>query len=77
VVGVEDGALVSLVKDGEILGTAVSSGGEAQVTLPSLLTPGPIDLTVTKHNRRPYQATIQAVTQDMSFRGYVPLAPAQ
>ncbi len=72
-VSVENGALVSLVKDGEILATGLSAGGIATVTMPGPLTPGTIYLTVTKHNRRPYESTIQVVTEDMSFRVRVPL----
>ncbi len=71
-VSVEDGALVSLVKDGEILGTAISTGGQATVTLSSPLTWGEIYLTVTKHNRRPYEATIAVV--DGPLQGYLPLS---
>ena len=76
-VSVQNGALVSLVKNGEILGTALSTGGEATFSLSSSLTPGTIYLTVTKHNRRPYESTIQVVTDDMSIRGYAPLVMGQ
>ena len=76
-VGVQDGALVSLVKNGEILGTALSTGGEATFSPSSSLTPGTIYLTVTKHNRRPYESTIQVVTDDMSLQSYVPLDMGQ
>ena len=57
----QDGALVSLVKDGEILGTAVSSGGSATITFSSPLTPGPTSATVTRHNHRPYEGTVTAL----------------
>jgi hypothetical protein len=76
-VHVETGALVSLVKDGEILGTAVAVDGEAVVSVAAPLTPGTIDLTVTKHDRRPYESTIQLVTEDMSFRVRMPLGLKQ
>ncbi len=76
-VGVQDGALVSLVKNGEILGTALSTGGEATVTLSAPPTFGTIYLTVTKHNRRPYESTVQVVTENMSLQGYVPLVLGQ
>jgi len=53
----EDGALVSLVKNGEILGTAISSGGSATVDFDSPIdTYGAVQVTVTKHNFRPYIA---------------------
>jgi len=71
VVRVQNGALVSLVKDGQILGTAVATGGKAAVNLAAPLTSGTIYLTVTKHNRKPYESTISVV--DMPMRGYVPL----
>ena len=76
-VDVQDGALVSLVKDGEIPATALSSGGEATFSPSSSLTPGTIYLTVTKHNRRPYESTIQVVTENMSLQSYVPLVMGQ
>jgi hypothetical protein len=76
-VSVQDGALVSLVKDGEILGTALSAGGEATVTFSGLLAPGTIYLTVTKHNRRPYESTILVLTEGMVPRGYLPLVSRQ
>jgi len=74
-VGVQSGALVSLVKDGEILGTAVSADGKAMVTFSAPLTSGTMYLTVTKHNRRPYESTI--VVLDMPLRAYVPLGLSQ
>jgi hypothetical protein len=70
-VQVENGALVSLVKDGEILGTAVAVDGKAVVSYPAPLTSGTMYLTVTKHNRRPYEATVYVV--DMAFQSYLPL----
>jgi hypothetical protein len=73
-VSVQDGALVSLVKDGKILATAVSSGGEATFSPSPSLTPGTIYLTVTKHNRRPVESTVQVVTEEMSRRSYIPLS---
>jgi len=72
-VSVQDGALVSLVKDGKILTTALSSGGEATFDPSSSVTPGTIYLTVTKHDRRPFESAVQVVTEDMSHRGYIPL----
>lgn len=57
----QDGALASLVKDGEILGTALSSGGSATITFSSPLTSGAISVTVTRHNYRPYEGTVTAL----------------
>ena len=74
-VSVENGALVSLVKEGEILGTAISTSGKATISFPSPLTWGQIYLTVTKHNRRPYETTINVV--DGPIQGYLPLSMSQ
>jgi hypothetical protein len=74
-VRVEDGALVSLVRDGQILGRAVSSGGKATVSLSAPITTGTIDLTVTKHDRRPYESVIYVV--DLTQRRYVPYVVGQ
>jgi hypothetical protein len=76
-VEVEDGALVSLVRDGEILATAVSTGGTATFTSLASLTPGTVYLTATKHNRRPYESTILVLTEGMVPRGYLPLGLSQ
>ncbi len=54
-----NGALVSVVQDGVILGTATSAGGAATVSLNPAFDAGSADVTVTKHNYRPYQGTIQ------------------
>ena len=75
-VEVEDGALVSLVRDGEILATAFSTRGTATFTSLASLTPGAVYLTATKHNRRPYESTILVLTEGMAPRGYLPLGMA-
>jgi hypothetical protein len=59
---VQDSALVCLVKEGEILGTAYSSGGMAEVCFHS--PPGDtgiMHLSVTKHNYIPYRETVSVV----------------
>lgn len=71
----QDSALVSLVKNGEILATALSSGGTATVNFPSPLTAGPIHITVTKHDYRPYEGTV--VAMDTIYLHYVPLVLAE
>ncbi|MCK4267149.1 MAG: hypothetical protein KAX31_07690, partial [Thermoplasmata archaeon] len=53
----EDGAFVSLVQDGEIIGTDYSIGGDAIVDVNPLLG-GVVSVTVTKHNFRPYRGSI-------------------
>lgn len=60
----EDGALVSLVKDHEILGTAVSIGGSAIVYFEKPIDAGVIiQVTVTKHNFRPYLGKIRILSE--------------
>jgi len=76
-VEVEDGALVSLVRDGEILATAISTGGTATFTSPASLAPGGVYLTVTKHNRRPYESTVLVLTEGMVPGAYLPLVSRQ
>jgi hypothetical protein len=56
---VQDSALVCCVKEGQIMGTAYSSGGSATVYFDSpLIFLGTMQVTVTKHNFLPYQDTI-------------------
>jgi hypothetical protein len=68
---VQDGALVSLVKDGKILGTALSSWGSTVVNFPSPLTAGLMYVTVTKHDYRPYEGTV--IVMDSIYRSHLPL----
>ena len=59
----QDSALVCCVKDGQILGTAYSSGGTATVQFDSALSEeGVIHLAVTKHNYVPYHDTLLVVS---------------
>jgi hypothetical protein len=53
-----DGALISIVQNGVILGTATSSGGSATVPLAPGFVVGAADVTVTKHNYRPYRSSV-------------------
>jgi hypothetical protein len=76
-VEVEDGALVSLVRDGKTLATAISTGGTATFTELASLTPGGVYLTVTKHNRRPYESTVLVLTEGMVPGAYLPLVSRQ
>lgn len=76
-VEVENGALVSLVRDGEILATAISTGGTATFTELASLTPGAVYLTVTKHDRRPYESAVLVLTPGMVPRAYLPLISRQ
>lgn len=68
----QDGALVSLVKDGEILATATSSAGSATINFSSPLTSGPISVTVTKHNYTPYEVMVTAM--ETIIPSHLPLA---
>ncbi len=59
---VQDDALVSCVKDGEVLGTAYSSGGGAMVYFDApVLTMGTMHVTVTKHDYIPYHDTVLVI----------------
>jgi hypothetical protein len=74
-VRVQNGAVISLVKDGDILGTAVAAGGKATVNFTAPLSSGAMYLTITKHNRRPYESTIDVM--EMPYRAYLPLGAKQ
>jgi hypothetical protein len=57
-----DSALVSCVKDGDILGTAYSSGGSATVFFDSpLVSTGTMHLTVTKHDYKSYHDSLMVI----------------
>ncbi len=61
----QDDALVSCVKDGQILGTAYSDGGSATVYFDSpLSTLGDMYVTVTKHDHMPYADTVFVISPD-------------
>lgn len=60
----EDGALVALTQDAQLLGKAVSSGGKAVVSVSTIAAGSPIAVTITKPNHYPYQSTIS--TNDIS-----------
>jgi hypothetical protein len=52
-----DGALVCLSKAGVILGTGISNGTSAVITIPAA-TAGTIDVVATAYNKMPYSGTI-------------------
>jgi hypothetical protein len=51
------GALVALEQDGNVLGTAISSGGSATVSISSSLSTSTVYVTVTNHDYLPYEGT--------------------
>jgi hypothetical protein len=57
---VQDGAFVSLVQGGQIIGTGYSSGGTALIDV-NPLPLGTLSVTVTKHNYRPYRGLINVI----------------
>ena len=63
----EDGALVSLVQENEILGTAVSSGGSATVTFATLPVLGTMNVTVTLHDYVPHTGTTEVLQSSDGF----------
>lgn len=54
----QDGALVAISQEGQLLGTATAVGGSATVPLDIPFEGGPANVTVTKHNHRPYRGII-------------------
>jgi hypothetical protein len=67
----QDGALVSLVKDGAILATSNSEGGRAVLSF-NPVSAGSIYVTATKHNYLPYEGSISVLALPESV--YLPLA---
>jgi hypothetical protein len=59
---VPDGAFVSLVQEGQIIGTGFSVGGSALINV-NPLPLGIVNVTVTKHNYRPYRGTINVIEE--------------
>ncbi len=53
-----DGALVTIVQEGLILGKGLASGGMATITFPALVSDQPLIVTAVKQNYRPYQGVI-------------------
>jgi len=67
----QDDALVSLVQNGEIIGTAISGGGSAVVSCePPVSGPGDVYVTVTKHDYRPYEGIIIPVFCGIVYDGH-------
>lgn len=53
-----DGAMITIVQNGAILGKALASGGSATVTFTALTSNQPLIVTGVKQNYRPYQGVI-------------------
>jgi len=70
----QSGAMISLVKDGRILGTALSSADGTVVPLSAVAAPGTAHLTVSKHNYRPYEGTVTVT--DSPYHLYLPVIVA-
>lgn len=65
---VQDNALVCCVKDGEIIGTAYSTGGGAIVYFNDPLTTlGTMYVTVTKHDYMPYRDTVAVIPLEGAY----------
>lgn len=62
----QDDAFVCLLQNGEVVGSGTSVGGSVIIDV-GPLTAGAIDVTVTKHNFRPYMGSISVI------EGYPPL----
>jgi len=63
-----DGALASLSRDGQLVGSAYSDGGVSVISLGSEAdAPGELDLVVTAFNKFPHQSTVTVLTPDGAF----------
>ncbi|MGE0638627.1 MAG: C25 family cysteine peptidase [Bacteroidia bacterium] len=58
----EEGATVSLMLNGEIIGTGTVVGGQAVISFTAVDEPGTIDVTVTAFNTMPYFGTVELNT---------------
>jgi hypothetical protein len=56
----QNNGLISIVQNGQSLGTGVSTNGANTLSLNPAFTLGPSKVTVTKHNYRPYRGTVYA-----------------
>jgi len=54
----QNGALVALEQDGNVLGTATSSSGSATVSVSGSLSTNTVYVTVTNHDYLPYEGTV-------------------
>lgn len=62
------GSIVAITKDGFIHGTAVvDETGFVSVPITPVLSGGPVDITITCHNRLPYTTAIEAAALDGPF----------
>ncbi|MBT5078060.1 MAG: T9SS type A sorting domain-containing protein [Candidatus Marinimicrobia bacterium] len=63
-----NGALAALSKDGELIGSAYSSGGVAVIELgDNADDPGQLDLVITSFNKFPYEAEVTVLTPNGAF----------
>ena len=63
-----DGALASLSRNGEFVGSAYSVGGVSVIPLGSTAdSPGQLDLTVTAYNKFPYESNVTVLTPEGAF----------
>jgi gingipain R len=53
-----DGATVTIVQNGEIIGKSFAAGGMATVTFTALVSDQPLVVTAVKQNYKPYQGVI-------------------
>ena len=58
----QEGALAALTFDGEIVGRGYIMGGTAVINIdPPLVVPGTMTVTLTAHNRIPYEGTVEVI----------------
>lgn len=68
----DEGALIALSVDGEIIGTAIATGFTQEVSIEPQYPPSVIDLVITKQNYFRYQATISVLLIDGPYILYSP-----
>ena len=77
-VNADAGSYVAITKDNVILGVKeVPSSGTANVSISGLTSAGDVMIVVTRQQRQPYIATIQAISNDgpyISLDSYTPIA---
>ncbi|MFP4447130.1 MAG: C25 family cysteine peptidase [Bacteroidales bacterium] len=63
----QDGALVSLEYEGEILGTGIANGGSADISFDAVSNPGTMTVTVTAFNKVTYVQEVEVTPADEPY----------
>jgi hypothetical protein len=65
-----EGAIVTLVQDGQLIASEISSGGQVYFSFEPLSSISPIEVTSTAFNYTPYQGIVNVVANDQPFLVY-------